>query len=145
MSKKEGFSAYKFTNAMGAAKNVQLVIMDAMAAWEFRHKFRWFLSTNDYDRKKSFISEAFKLIKIETSKDMFTPLLTDAVISNHIGTGDEGQRLLNRLFDELLTVNEIDKTWCAERLTYSKNLGDKIAHTFLANSIPRLLSCDFLR
>jgi hypothetical protein len=135
----------KFVNSFGREKRVQLTVLGAFAALEFRQKFRWFLSTNDYDRKKVFISEAFKLISVETSSGIFTPLLTDAVVANHIGSGDEGQRLLNGLFDELLKVNNIDKQWCAEQLTYSKNLGDKIAHTFLANSIPRLLSCDFLR
>src|ERR1700676_2222015 len=112
------------TNTMGKVKNVQLVIMDAMTAWEFRHKFRWFLATGDTDRKRKFMSETLKLIKVETSPGNFTPLLTDAIVSNHIGSNKEGQELLSDLFDELLLVNHIDKTWCAERLTYSKNLGD---------------------
>jgi hypothetical protein len=134
----------KITNSMGATKNVQLVVLSAMDSWEFRHKFRWFLSSSDFSRKRSFTAEAFKLIKIETSTGNFTPLLTDAIISNHIGTGEKGQEILKSLFDDLLYVNKIDKQWCAEKLTYSKNLGDKAARTFLSKSIPRLFSGEFL-
>jgi hypothetical protein len=132
------------TNAMGKVKNVQLVIMDAMTAWEFRHKFRWFLATDDAARKRKFIDETFKLIKVETSTGNFTPLLTDAVVSNHIGSNEEGNAILSDLFNELLLVNHIDRRWCAERLTYSKNLGDKAAQNFLATCIPRLLSGNFV-
>jgi hypothetical protein len=46
--------------------------------------------------------------------------------------------------DALLEANHIDKLWCAENLTYSKNLGDKCANRFLAACIPKLLACEFL-
>jgi hypothetical protein len=134
----------QITNAFGTSKKVQLVVLDALAAWEFRHQFRWFLSANDHERKTKFIKDTLKLIRIETSIGNFTPLLTDAVISNHVGPGPEGQAILKSLFEEFLSVNCIDVLWCAEKLTFSKDLGDKIAHNFLAASIPRLLAGDFL-
>jgi hypothetical protein len=136
----ENFVDHKIVNGWGREKRVHLHIMSAMAAWEFRNKFRWFLAATDPKKKRAFIDIAFKMIEVETVAGNFVPLITDAMVSNHIGSGDEGQEIMRDLFDSLLAANRIDKKWCAEQLTYTKNVSDKAANVFLSFCVPRLLS-----
>jgi hypothetical protein len=133
-----------FQNVRDDKKQVRFKVMEAMQAWEFRHQFRAFLASDDAAGKKEFVSRVFSLIEVETLPGSFIPLITSAMISNHLGTGEAAQAILSECFDGFLDANGIDRVWCAEQLTYTKNVGTKAAHVFLASTLPRLLSGEFL-
>lgn len=118
---------FTITLPNGDTKNIRISLFKALDGWDIQNKFIDFAATTDRTIRREFTLEVLSYAHIVYG-DQEIPLITDALIDNHLQTWEN----IQVLFNEILMRNGIDPETHAEKANYWDAAGATIAVTFIA-------------
>jgi len=111
----------------GEQKNIKINLFKALDGWDIQNKFIDFAATTDRAVRREFTLEVLSYAQV-ISGDREIPLITDALIDNHLQTWEN----IQALFNEVLMLNGIDPKTHAEKANYWDSIGANMAASFIA-------------
>ncbi len=113
----------------GDQKSIKIGFFKALDGWDIQMEFVAFAATTDRTLKRAFTLEVLSYAKVMIG-DMEIPLLTDALIDNHLQSWENVQKV----FEEVLMQNGIDPKTHADKPIYWSNAGAEMAMAFIAEA-----------
>lgn len=113
----------------GEKKSIKISMFAALDGWDIQAKFVEFAASTDRQVRREFTLEVLSYAKA-MSGDMEIPLITDALIDNHLQTWPN----IESVFEEVLRINGINPKTHADKTHYWANAGAEMALAFIAEA-----------
>jgi hypothetical protein len=120
---------FSITMPSGEKKLIKISMFKALDGWDIQNKFIDFASTKDKQLRREFTLEVLTYAQV-LSGEMEIPLITDALIDNHLQTWQN----VEAVFEEVLSQNGINPKTHAEKPNYWAEAGAQLSVAFIAES-----------
>lgn len=120
----------EITTPRGEIKSILLEFFPPMEGWELQNDFKRFAASTDKDFRRAYTMEVLGYAKVVMENDHKLPLSTTALISNHLQSWQNVQKV----FEEVLRINGIDPSSHANQSAFWSEAGAEMAIAFIAEA-----------